>query len=398
MKILAVYGAGNKSLEVERIVSKYCSGVECNYLIENKQFNKIGSSMASKGNDQRKLQVISTNTCKDYYVNNKISGVVFPTSYHLFDWEEIVAECEKMGIGRDKVYAVPIDILRKDALEKGDIDRILVPYDDLEQLYHLDIHIVDECNMKCKGCAHFAPLVKNDVYMTAEKIHEHMTYLKKLVPNINEIAILGGEPLLNPELDRIINVISDIYPYTEKVIVTNGILLTQLSEACLEAIRRNNIKISISMYPMFKRNLERWLDFFRQQNLSYVITDCTKFERRLWKKPVFDGNEITKYCGHVLCMKDRHIARCPMIAFIDYYNQYFGKKFPEDGKVNIYDFSDGKELIKALNQARGLCNYCCARDHCLKEWENATAETIKEDDWFLDMPNLCCEGETYEVD
>ena len=379
MKKIALYGSGNKSLVVNKIIKNYLPDVECRYMIEGKQLQKIGTKLDD-------LEVISLDGCKKLYEDGKITGVAFPTSYHVFDWNEIKERCIRIGIPVESIYAVPIDVLKKDVLDNGDIKRILTPIEELLQLFHMDIHVTDTCNIGCKGCAHFSNLVKEDTNISAEEIRKTLTELKKLIPNICSIAILGGEPLLNPDLKKIIEIVISTYPYAHTGIVTNGILLMQMKEELIETLQKNHIAINISLYPMFSHNAEKWLEFGKEKGLELHIHECKDFERRLTDRPIFDGNETTKLCGHVLCLSKNYITRCPMLAFVHYYNRKFGDKYPDDGRIYIDQIKSGKELINRLDQKAGLCDYCCGRDQCYEEWSYASYATAKPEDWLMKLP------------
>ena len=385
MRRIAVYGGGNKALDVEMILAKYLRNeAECRFAVENKQMEKIGTYMRSKLDAEKSLEIISLDACVQKYRDREIDGVVFPTSYHLFDWREIYGLCIGRGIAKQDIFAVPIDILKKKELDQDDISRILTPYGDLNQIYHLDIHIIENCNLKCKGCAHFSSLVtEKDTAVSLEDYLENLQKLKSLVPNICHIALLGGEPLLHPELGEIIKITGEIYPYAQIGVVTNGILIPKLSEECYQLMRQYGVKVMISKYPAFQKMEEIWTKALEAHEVPYKIHDFSEFERRLWKEPIFNGALMTKRCGHDLCMKDHYISRCPMTAFIHYYNSYFGKSFPDNGKVDICKMSSGKELLEELEKPSGLCDYCCARDQCLEQWDAVTEKTIQAGDWLM---------------
>ena len=383
---IAIYGAGNKMLEVEAMISKYIPKAECNYAIENKQFSKIGMSMNSRFNPEKPIEIVSLHTLERLHQEGKVDVVVFPTSYHLFDCREIVSLCKKIGFSEEEILAVPIDILKKEELEEEDLSRILVPYHKLEQLYHTDIHITDHCNIKCKGCAHFSSLVEGEVSLSVGEFQKNLNRLKELIPNLCSIAILGGEPLLHPELNIILDIARTIYPYAYITVVTNGILLTKMNPELIESLKKNGVKLDISIYPVLKGNIERWLKFLRKHNLEYSMNEFDQFERRLWSEPVFDGSEMTKRCGHDLCIRNEFIARCPIMLFTDYYNKRFGDKLPVEKGINLFEVNSGMELIELLEQSKELCNYCCARDQYYEEWESVTDQTMKETDWFMKIP------------
>lgn len=389
---IAVYGGGGKALQIEKLIAQNLEGVECKYAIENKQFEKLGKHLTSLADANRELEIISVNKVVALLQNGELDGVAFPTSYHLFDWNEINDICKNLGFRDDQIYAVPIDLFSKEQLTKEDSARILTPYNKLEQLYHLDIHILDECNIKCKGCAHFAPLVENDVYLTMDEFTKNLDRLKELIPNINQIAILGGEPLLHPDLCEILKYTRKIYPYSEIDLVTNGTMLLSSKQELFDTIVANNIRVNISLYPVFKVVVEKWVELLNKNHVWYNIAEFSTFERRLWPEPVFDGAKMTKKCGHDLIMRHSHIGRCPMVMFTDYYNKRFGNKLPECDGTDIFTVKSGLELIEELNRPQDLCSMCCARDHCYEPWERIINDNVDENDWYMNLPKKLTGG------
>lgn len=62
------------------------------------------------------------------------------------------------------------------------------------ELKYLETHLVGHCNLACKGCGHFAPLV--DKWFAFVKDHENdMRQLSRMFSNISRIRLMGGEPL-----------------------------------------------------------------------------------------------------------------------------------------------------------------------------------------------------------
>lgn len=70
-------------------------------------------------------------------------------------------------------------------------------------LIHLDVHVTDHCNLNCKGCTHFAPLVEQEVFKDPDQVGKDLRELaKKFV--IKKIHLLGGEPLLHPRVNEFV--------------------------------------------------------------------------------------------------------------------------------------------------------------------------------------------------
>jgi molybdenum cofactor biosynthesis enzyme MoaA len=119
-----------------------------------------------------------------------------------------------------------------------------------------DVHLVDHCNLHCKGCEHFSPLATKK-FLDIETYKRDCSRLSELAVNCNEnnrgvtdISLLGGEPLLNPQTNDFIVITRKYFPIAEIRIVTNGILLPKQTELFWKCCYENNIEICISVYPI----------------------------------------------------------------------------------------------------------------------------------------------------
>ena len=55
----------------------------------------------------------------------------------------------------------------------------------------VEIHIVEHCNLNCKGCAHFSSIAKES-YLDIESFEESCKKLSKIKKHIYTFKILGG--------------------------------------------------------------------------------------------------------------------------------------------------------------------------------------------------------------
>ena len=56
---------------------------------------------------------------------------------------------------------------------------------------HIEYHIVDNCNLNCRGCSHFSPLYETTEEQFESKIHNIDMLLQKF-SNVARLDILGG--------------------------------------------------------------------------------------------------------------------------------------------------------------------------------------------------------------
>ena len=93
-----------------------------------------------------------------------------------------------------------------------------------------EVHIVEHCNLNCKQCAHFSPLAEKS-YLPVERYERDCRRLSELFRGeMSSILLLGGEPLLHPQITEIMRVTREAFPVGRIRIVTNGILLPKMAE------------------------------------------------------------------------------------------------------------------------------------------------------------------------
>ena len=76
-------------------------------------------------------------------------------------------------------------------------------------------------------------------------------------PFIKGLSLLGGEPFESSDICKYIVETRRILPNTMIQIVTNGLLIPTLSKDILDAIRENDIVVSISEYKPTHKIIDR---------------------------------------------------------------------------------------------------------------------------------------------
>lgn len=98
-------------------------------------------------------------------------------------------------------------------------------------LQELTFYITDSCSLTCSGCVTYNELALKDGVMTASgPARERMDSWARLL-DVDEISVLGGEPLSHPELDTWLDYLQTKWPTALRyTIVTNGELLPQRTD------------------------------------------------------------------------------------------------------------------------------------------------------------------------
>lgn len=132
-----------------------------------------------------------------------------------------------------------------------------------------EISIVDHCNLNCVGCDHFSPLIKDSYYCRNDLKNdlENLRQIQGIFPK--RIRILGGEPLLHPEINEIMTDVYNVFPKARIEIVTNGLLINKMPERFWEICKECHIDIEITRYPIKIDYLEM-KKYISQKGVRYL--------------------------------------------------------------------------------------------------------------------------------
>ena len=200
----------------------------------------------------------------------------------------------------------------------GDDDKIVLP--------KIRFLLSYACNLQCQYC--FFPLNEKRICSRAELANSFKKWSRKLRPKI--VCLYGGEPLLNPD---IIGIVADARHYWERTtieIITNGILLLNISEEVLLAFKEYNVYVTISRHlrtPEQLDKIESSFSLLKQYGILHGIYKADLLWRALYtmdeegvpvphneRKPVeafarCDGINTTSIRGDYL-YKCSNVATC----------------------------------------------------------------------------------------
>lgn len=106
-----------------------------------------------------------------------------------------------------------------------------------------EINVTLHCNFSCRGCVHMSP-VSPKYNIRPEDALRDLSILAKYY-EVRCVGLLGGEPLLHPSLEEIIDSALKSGISNHIKLFTNGVLLKKMKEELWEKID----EIYISLYP-----------------------------------------------------------------------------------------------------------------------------------------------------
>lgn len=199
---------------------------------------------------------------------------------------------------------------------------------------------------------------------------------------IHDFYLLGGEPLLNPEIGVYINTVRKAFPYTNLIIVTNGLLLLSLKEEVIQMIKENRVHISISDYTCLDR--DKIISFIQAHALSADLREGKEcFSKYLNPQGDSDKEQVFANCIRRNCtfLAKGKMAACCQPFVVHYFNDYFHENLPEEEGIDLYEPGlTGWEIQKRLITPMESCRYCSA--DVPFDWAMSKAPYSK-DDWCV---------------
>ena len=224
---------------------------------------------------------------------------------------------------------------------------------------YIETHIVDHCNLKCRGCSHFSGLAEPNFKNLNDFKHE-FTMLSTLTDSkIRTIRIMGGEPLLHPQVVDFCVCARRLFPISEIVLVSNGILLPKLSDEQINILNSYDIDLCVSNYGL-NLNMNQFnkfkVHYFHNKNDMYNISlDLLGAQP---KSLSFQNCDLVN--GGWYFFKDGRIYQCCIMANIDYFIKHFNADISYDLDDISIDISNHtlEEIEAFLSTPHNVCAYC----------------------------------------
>ena len=251
-------------------------------------------------------------------------------------------------------------------------------------LPHLETHVVDNCNLNCKGCSHFANLFSEEAISYPHAQFERDIERIAECFDVIRFRLMGGEPFLNPHIDAFMETARHHLPDTDIRIVTNGLLIPSLSKGVLDCIRTNDIIVNVSAYPPTVERMRPILNALDAAGVRHKVSPVKSFSAYMDPKGGSDPAHSHDYCINFLCrlLRAGKLYKCPFGALLFKFQERFPKvccASSFDRGANIYD-ADITERVFQLRDPIELCRYCHfpARDF---QWEGLHQPSAK--DWIF---------------
>lgn len=248
----------------------------------------------------------------------------------------------------------------------------------------LEWHVSHNCNFSCSGCSDFSNY-KHDQRITPELLESwYKPWNKRIKPKT--VALVGGEPLLNKDIEQIIKTAREYWQHSELELVTNGWLLHRYPNLP-NVLRDTDTTLFISKHynsDEYNSKFDRIIEYLNKEKVSYKIYRNDKTWFQIYRPELLPHEDSDPESSWRNCptyqdcfqLYDGAIWKCPPIAYIN----LMSKKYNLDSKWDNYlqyeplrPHCTDMQIVDFFNRgAEHVCGMCPAKLKLTKkevEWQ-----------------------------
>lgn len=227
---------------------------------------------------------------------------------------------------------------------------------------HVEVVITERCTLKCKDCANLMQYYHKPENLDIEDIMKTFDNFIDSIDVLLEMRILGGEPFIVRDIDKLIN----HYVHNDKIkritIYTNSTILP--AKGIITSLKNDKVVVHMSNYGEKSRKLKDLKTILREEKVNYYIHEYSE-----WND--LGGLEERKYRDN---MVRKLFSECLMAKCYTFYRGklYLCPRSAHGEKIGAFknrdsetlDFTNGKkskeEITRLIKNTYELtaCTYC----------------------------------------
>lgn len=252
-----------------------------------------------------------------------------------------------------------------------------------------EVNVVDHCNLNCQSCNHFSSIA-TPWYLEIKEFKKDMQRIVEITNggDIEKLWLLGGEPLLHPQLCEIMELSRKFFSTAPISVFSNGSLLLKQDERFWETVRDNDIELVVTKYPV---NID--YDAIDKKaksegvKISYSVTSMDRM-KVMYHLSLVEESDMEPIMNYLRCiypnacspLKEGRIYPCPIAAHAHHFNEKFDRHLytGECNSISIYDAKDADEIIEFLKTPIPFCKYCDMKNCKFDVPWTVTKKTVEE--------------------
>lgn len=307
-------------------------------------------------------------------MTNHTKDIVLVASYNYF--YEMVSNLQAMGF--EEIYDI-LELIKMDYDESVLSEYLLdekhnwqkysgvVEHADSDKLVitHCELVITECCSLKCRDCANLMQYYKNPENLDSDEMINSFNRFLDSIDILLELRVLGGEPFIRKDLDKILMSFVNNEKIKRITIYTNSTIVPE--EKIVNVLKHEKICVHMSNYGDISRNAERldniltyngvrhymhnyekWYDLGNIQCRNYSLEHL----QGLYKSCMM-AKCYTFYRGRLyLCPRAAHGERLGIFKNkIDEYVDFLNNVTMKQNREEIYTLLSSTKYLTA-------CDYC----------------------------------------
>ena len=232
----------------------------------------------------------------------------------------------------------------------------------------LHLHLADHCNLDCRGCDNFSPLAP-EVFADIDVFEKDCAKMAELSQGkIEEIQLLGGEPLLHSKINTFMEIVRRHFPTNKISIVSNGILLQTKKDDFWETCRNYKIEIIVTKYPI-QLDFDKIKQKAQAQHVTFSFYGNTEtVEKTMECLPLdLEGKQDPKdsflrcaRANRCVSLDNGKIYTCSLIPYVKYFNDEFGQSLAVTSNdfLDLHQAKNLEEILKFVCKPMPFCRFC----------------------------------------
>lgn len=236
------------------------------------------------------------------------------------------------------------------------------------QTQSLEYSVSYHCNLKCAGCSHLSPF-SNRLFPSLESFSKDLNQLAKIM-HTRVLRLLGGEPMLNPEINEFIKTARASGIADKIMVTTNGTLIHKMNDEFWKDIDfvlvtlyagvsvRESFDLLRRKARFFKTHL--WFQFVSK----FRTTIVTRPHPKDWITQIIFKTCRDAHLFHCHMVHEGKMYKCAVPPFLCNYIHRMGL-IGYDPTVDSFDIYDGdadpyerlKKYLLSTNPMEA-CRYC----------------------------------------
>lgn len=231
-----------------------------------------------------------------------------------------------------------------------------------------EVALAEHCNLRCAGCDHFAPIAEPELADLDEFRRDFERLSQLFSGRAQEIHLLGGEPLLHPDIARFLAAARTCFPEAVIDVTTNGVLLGKMDEDFWQACREHRIAIRPTKYPI-GLDYDALETLAEEHGVEYRYFGNTRDTlKTLCKYPLDVKGMQEPRRSFMLCyrankciyLQHGRLYTCTVAPTARHLSKRFGlamAECPEDS-IDIYAAGSAEGIFEFLARPIPFCKYC----------------------------------------